>query len=111
MRRVPSLSTRPDNLGLVSFGSAINLDASGATSPMRVPIAVSGARAEALVQVDRAEASRRARCELKAVLNPVLLHACRTIRDPALVRWEELAPHHGEALRKAIISVRSGRLL
>ena len=113
MRRVPSLSTRPDNLGLFSSGSAINLDASGATSPVRVPIAVSGACAEALVLVDRAEASRRARYELKAVLNPVVLDACWTIRDQALVRWEELALHHGAALRHApagVLTQWNGRL-
>ena len=101
MRRIPSLSTGPDNLGLFPSGSATNLEASWATLPVRVPIEVSGACAEALVQVDRAEASRRARYGLKAVLNPVLLDACWTIRDQALVRWEELAPHHGEALRHA----------
>ena len=113
MRRIPSLSKRPDNLGLFSSGSATNLGASGATSPVKVPIAVSGACAEALVLVDRAEASRRARYELKAVLNPVLLDACWTIRDRALVRWDELAPHHGEALRHAPVGVltqRNGRL-
>jgi hypothetical protein len=101
VRRIPSLSTGPDNLGLFSPESATNLDVSGATSPVRVPIAVSGARAEALVLVDHAEARRRARYQLKAVLNPVLLDACAAIRDRALVRWEELAPHHGEALRHA----------
>jgi hypothetical protein len=95
------LSTGPDNLGLFSPESATNLDVFGATSPVRVPIAVSGARAEALVRVDRAEARRRARYELKAVVNPALLDACATIRDRALVRWEELAPHHREALRQA----------
>jgi len=99
------LSTRPDNLGLFSTEWATNLDASCATLPVRVPIVVSGARAEALVLVDHAEARRRARYQLKAVLNPVLLDACAAIRDRALVRWEDLAPHHGEALRDAPVGV------
>jgi hypothetical protein len=113
MRRIPSLSTRPGNLGLISSESATNLEASCATLPVRVPIEVTGARAEALVLVDRAEASRRARYELKAVLNPVLLDACLTNRDQALVRWEELAPHHCEALRHApagVFTQRNDRL-
>ena len=85
----------------VSPESAINLDASCAALPVKVPIQVTGARAEALVLVNRAEARRRARYQLNAVLNPVLLDACWTIRDRALVRWEELSPHHAEALRHA----------
>ena len=101
VRRISSFSTRPDNLGLFPPESAINLDASCAALPVKVPIQVTGARAEALVLVNRAEARRRARYQLNAVLNPVLLDACWTIRDRASVRWEELSPHHAEALRHA----------
>ena len=69
MRRISSFSTGPGNLGLFSPESAINLDASCAALPITLPIQVTGARAEALVLVNRAEARRRARYELKAVLN------------------------------------------
>ena len=91
----------PHSPGLFPLESATNLDPSWVTLPVRVAIQVAGARTEALVRVDHAEAHRRARYELTAVLDPLLLDACWTIRDQALDRWEDLAPQHDMALRHA----------
>ena len=98
---MPSLSTGADNFALFEPGQSSTLHDMRAAGSIDVPIQVSGASARAHVLVDQHEARRRAQFRLKAVLDPLLLDACLTIRKGAVVGWHHLSAQHREGLRGA----------
>lgn len=101
VRRMPSLSTGADDFALFEPGQSSTLHDTRAAESLDVPIHVTGASARAHVVVDQEEARRRAQFRLKAILDPMLLDACLTIREEPVVGWHYLSAQHREVLLRA----------